>query len=174
MEEQDAASYFKETTKRDAEGRFVLRLPLKSEVSNVGDTLNMVTSRFLSIEQRLQKSFCKDESLKSAYVIFMEEYERAGHIIEVNEDSGLNKLFYLPHHPILKASSLITKLWVVFDASAKSSTGVSLNDILMCGPTVQEELFSKLLRFRKHQYVITTGIEKIFRQIAVATEDQDL
>jgi len=110
MEEQDAASYFKETTKRDAEGRFVLRLPLKSEVSNVGDTLNMVTSRFLSIEQRLQKSFCKDESLKSAYVIFMEEYERAGHIIEVNEDSGLNKLFYLPHHPILKASSLITKL----------------------------------------------------------------
>lgn len=44
----------------------------------------------------------------------------------------------------------------------------------MHGPAVQEDLFTILLRFRKHQYVLTADIEKMFRQIAVATEDQDL
>ncbi|XP_060861005.1 uncharacterized protein LOC132938271 [Metopolophium dirhodum] len=44
----------------------------------------------------------------------------------------------------------------------------------MRGPTVQEELFSILARFRKHQYVITSDVEKMFRQISVDPEDQDL
>jgi len=44
----------------------------------------------------------------------------------------------------------------------------------MRGPTVQEELFAILVRFPRHQYTLTADVEKIFRQVAVATEDQDL
>lgn len=70
----------------------------------------------------------------------MEEYEKLGHMHKVNNESALlNGSFYLPHYPILKASSLTTKLHVVFDASVKSSTGISLNDVLMYGPTVEEK-----------------------------------
>ncbi|XP_060836320.1 uncharacterized protein LOC132918983 [Rhopalosiphum padi] len=166
-----AARHFQETAKRNQNGRFVLRLPLKSEVKNIGDTLSMAKSRFLSVERRLQQ----DESLKEAYVSFMKEYENAGHMHEVHSnDPVAENIFYLPHHPVVKLSSLTTKLRVVFDASAKSSTGVSLNDVLMCGPTVQEELFSILIRFRAHQYVITADVEKMFRQVEVSKEDQDL
>lgn len=169
LEEQQTVQHFLETAKRDDQGRFVLKLPFKPEVSNIGDTLKMATTRFLSVERRLQR----DDSLKKAYVMFMEEYEKAGHMIEITDDNQPKRPVYLPHHPVFKASSSSTKLRVVFDASAKSSTGVSLNDILMHGPTVQEDLFTILLRFRKHQYVLTADIEKMFRQIAVATEDQD-
>ncbi|XP_043063212.1 uncharacterized protein LOC122319684 [Drosophila yakuba] len=41
-------------------------------------------------------------------------------------------------------------LLVVFDASCKTSSQVVLNDILMVGPTIQEELYSSLHRFRLH------------------------
>jgi len=170
VEEQEAAIQFQETMRRDKDGRFVLRLPIKPEVSNIGKTLHMATSRFLNVERRLQK----DEGLRDAYVTFMKEYESTGHMKEVDHHCTSSVRFYLPHHPVLKESSLTTKLRVVFDASAKSSTGVSLNDVLMCGPTVQEELFSILIRFRKHQYVMTSDVEKMFRQIAVDAEDQDL
>lgn len=66
------------------------------------------------------------------------------------------------------------KVRVVFDVSAKSTSGVNLNDVLRCGPTVKQDLFSILVRFRKYQFVITFAIEKMFRQIKVAREDWDL
>lgn len=105
----------------------------------------------------------------------MSEDIEMGHMVEVLEDSiQTQNHFYLPHHSVVKASSLTTKVRVVFDASAKSASGVSLNDVLRCSPTVQQDLFSILVRFRKHQFVLTSDIEKMFRQIKVARENWDL
>jgi len=53
-----------------------------------------------------------------------------------------------------------TKLRVVFDASAKTSTNVSLNDVFLKGPSVQEDLVSIMTRFRAHKYVLTADIKK--------------
>lgn len=39
----------------------------------------------------------------------------------------------------MKESSSTTNLRVIFDASAKTSTGYSLNDCLMVGPKVQDD-----------------------------------
>ena len=69
--------------------------------------------------------------------------------------------FFLPHHAVTKESSATTKLRVVFDASAKTSNGLSLNDILTVGPTIQDDIVSHLLRFRTHKYVISADIEKM-------------
>jgi len=95
-----------------------------------------------------------------------------GHMREIkNGEVSLKNAYYLPHHPVLKSSSLTTKTRVVFDGSARTTTGLSLNYVLMRGLTVQEDILSILARFRKHQYVITADIEKMFRQIMVAVED---
>lgn len=61
---------------------------------------------------------------------------------------------------------------VVFGGSAKTTTGISLNDALLVGPTIQADLFSLLIRFRQHPIVITGGIEKMYRQFLVRKEDR--
>lgn len=71
---------------------------------------------------------------------------------------------------MLKESSQTTKLRVVFDASAKSSNGLSLNDNLLIGPNLQQDLFSILIRFRTYNFVISGDIEKMYRQVLIDTK----
>ncbi|XP_025830880.1 uncharacterized protein LOC112904616 [Agrilus planipennis] len=80
--------------------------------------------------------------------------------------------YYLPHHAVTKIDSSTTKLRVVFDGSSKSDTGISLNDIQLVDPTVQDDLFSILLRFRKHRYVLSGDIAKMYRQVLVPPDDR--
>ncbi|GBM39816.1 hypothetical protein AVEN_45780-1 [Araneus ventricosus] len=68
---------------------------------------------------------------------------------------------------VLRPSSITSKLRVVLDASAKTTTGYSLNDLLCAGGVLQDDLFSILTRFRKHQYAFTADISKMFRQIEI-------
>lgn len=82
------------------------------------------------------------------------------HIEKVVEDKVPQWSWYLPHHAVIKISSLTTKVKVVFDTSARSTKGISLNDILMCGSALQDDVFFILCRFRKHQYVMTADVEK--------------
>ena len=77
----------------------------------------------------------------------------------------------MPHHAVVKEDSLTTKVRVVFDGSARSSSGISLNDALMVGPTLQDDLFSQLLRFRSRKYALTADMEKMYHQIRVHPED---
>jgi hypothetical protein len=85
-----------------------------------------------------------------------------------------NLYFFLPYRAVFKESSTTTKARVVFDSSAKSTTGVSLNDMLMAGPTIQQDLISIILRFRLHVYAMTAHISKVYQQIRVHPEDYDL
>ena len=87
---------------------------------------------------------------------------------------GRQPCYYLPHHPVFRESSTTTKTRVVFDGSAKSSNGLSLNDILQVGPTVQPDLYSTVLRFRTHQICFTADIAKMYRQILIHPQDRDL
>ena len=74
---------------------------------------------------------------------------------------------------VTKESSTITKLRVVFDASAKTSTSLSLNDTLLTGPTLYLNLDTILLRFRLHLIVVTADIGKMYRAVYLAPQDRD-
>ena len=60
---------------------------------------------------------------------------------------------------------------MVFDDSVKTRNGLSLNDVLMNGPTIQDKLFEHLLRFRTYVYVLIADIEKMYRQIVIHPDD---
>ncbi|GFX94048.1 DUF1758 domain-containing protein [Trichonephila clavipes] len=75
----------------------------------------------------------------------MQDYEHLGHM-QLVPNSELSKpsskCFYLPHFRVVREQSETTKLRVVFDASAKTDSNLSLNDILHTGPKLQNELFN--------------------------------
>ena len=77
-------------------------------------------------------------------------------------------------HAVYKSSSTTTKIRAVFDASAKSSSGVSLNDTLLVGPTVHPPLIDVILRFRSHRIALTADVSKMYRAIELAKPDRDL
>ncbi|XP_018405306.1 PREDICTED: uncharacterized protein LOC108781739 [Cyphomyrmex costatus] len=78
----------------------------------------------------------------------------------------------MPHHPVIKETSCTTKLRIVFDASAKTDEGLSLNDILMVGPTIQDKLYTHLIRFRTYDYVLLADIEKMYYQVRMHEGDR--
>ena len=90
----------------------------------------MAERRFLNIERKLLRS----SKLKREYSEFLCEYNDLGHMSKVASESNAPFSYYLPHHCVLRNESLSTKVRVVFDASASTTCGVSLNDLQMFGP----------------------------------------
>ncbi|XP_076301775.1 uncharacterized protein LOC143219850 [Lasioglossum baleicum] len=165
-EEATCEEHYKQNTRRDQSGRYIVRLPFNEKRSLLGDSHKLALKRFYTLENKL----IKNTVLYEQYKDFLAEYESLNHMSEVSADDH-NSGFYLPHHAVIKASSATTKVRVVFDASAKSSSGVSLNDTLLVGPTIQNTLFTTLIKFRTHICVLTADIEKMFRQVKVHEED---
>ncbi|GFR15920.1 pro-Pol polyprotein [Trichonephila clavata] len=122
--------------------------------------------------QQIERRFSKNQSLSDQYHKFLDDYLKLGHmeLIPENEiDVPASSSFYLPHHPVPNKNG--GKFRVVFDGSAKSSSGISLNDKLMVGPQLQTDLTTLLLRFRMHKIAITADIEKMYRQITLHDSD---
>jgi hypothetical protein len=137
----------------------------------MGSSNKMALKRFYSVEKRLHQN----PTLKRDYTTFMNEYLHLEHMMLVSpyvpEDNSHANQYFLPHHAVIKESSCTTRVRVVFDGSAKTTTGISLNDMLMVGPTVQQDLFSIITRFRTHQVAFSCDIVKMYRQIWVDPRD---
>ena len=56
----------------------------------------------------------------------------------------------------------------------KTSTGTSLNDQLLVGPTVHSSLVDVLLRFRLHRVAITTDVCQMYRAVLLPKNERDL
>lgn len=169
IEESEVESHFQENFKRDNSGNFIVSLPFKNNFEQLGDSKQTAILRFQSLERK----FLKCPELKEQYTKFMQEYIDMGHMSPVSDykifDSNPN--YFLPHHAVIKDTSETTKLRVVFDASAKSTTNLSLNDVLKIGPCIQQSIFYILLRFRTHQIVFTADIAKMYRCIKVDSNE---
>lgn len=160
---------FKNKHYRDSSGRYVVSLPFKSDLLLLGESKPATIYSLKMLENR----FKRDPNLRDQYVQFMDEYLQLGHMKLVTDKKQIadQYTYYIPHHAVYKESSTTTKLRVVFNASKATSTGISLNDKLLVGPTVQDDLTSILMRFRTHKYALTADIAKMYRQIRVDEKD---
>ena len=79
----------------------------------------------------------------------------------------------LPKQKSYYQRSTSTELRVVFDGSAKTTSGISLNDRLMVGPEIQKDLFSILIGFRMYRVALSADIAKMYRQVQLDAEDKD-
>ena len=164
--------HYDETTTRSPDGRVIVSLPFREGSPSLGHSKSQAVRRFFSVEAKL----LREPIFKEKYVEFMREFISMGHLERVGTDSeepDPTRSFYVPHHGVLKESSTTTKLRVVFDASAKTSSGVSLNDNLLVGPRIQDEIFKILVRFRFYAIGMAGDVAKMYRQIGLHEEDRD-
>ena len=121
-------------------GKYEVMLPRKTEELRLGDSRNRALQRYHANEKSLQR---KGTWLQFQKVV--QEYLDLDHArLCTKEELALSagEVYYLPMHSVCKASSTTTKLRVVFDASAPSASGVSLNDTLAVGPMLHPTLCS--------------------------------
>jgi len=98
----------------------------------------------------------------------MQVYCELGHMEEIIDNEINNDrrdCVYIPHSCVVNEDGRTIKLRVIFDASSKTDTGISLNDVLMKGPVIQEELIKIIARFRTHKYAFSSDITKMYRQV---------
>ncbi|XP_015125115.1 uncharacterized protein LOC107046906 [Diachasma alloeum] len=165
-EEQAAEKHFMDNYTRDRTGRYVVALPFKESTQKLSLTKEIARKRL----QSLDRKFIRDPQLKEQYRAVISEYLELGQMTKIIDDN--NEGFYLPHHAVIKETSLTTKVRVVFDGSASTPEGLSLNSALMVGPTIQDDIFSLITRFRFYKYVLTGDIEKMYRQFIIRPEDR--
>lgn len=169
-EENQCEDWFQRTVTRDTQGRFCVALPFRTKIcpeseqseivsQGLGSSRQMALSRLYGLERKL----IKDPALYTSYRKFMDDYISLGHM----KPAPCQGNYFIPHHAVVKGD----KLRVVFDASAKSTSGSSLNDCLVTGPKLQTEISEVLLRNRFRKYVFVADIEKMYRQIKVREED---
>ncbi|XP_075157942.1 uncharacterized protein LOC142231209 [Haematobia irritans] len=167
--------FYKSTVHRQPDGRYVVRLPFKHKLpSNIylGSSRRAAMGQFLRMEKTLRKS----PELEKEYNHVLSEYIDLGHMrptgnMEICRDSRYFS-FYLPHHAVVKPERTSTKVRVVFNASKKTDSGFSLNDVLHIGPTIQNDLMNVILQWRFFKYVFNGDIQKMYRQIFVHDDDQ--
>ncbi|XP_018400775.1 PREDICTED: uncharacterized protein LOC108778168 [Cyphomyrmex costatus] len=157
--------HFEANVDQNEQGRYIIKLPIKEElIGNLGSTRDIALRRLQGTERR----FIRNPNLRDQYVHFMDEYLKLGHMKEVRlsplEDTAS---FYLPHHGVFKGAKQSSKIRVVFDASSKSDTGLSLNDVLRVGPVVQQDLMSIVMRFRTFVHALIADIIKMYRQVLI-------
>ncbi|XP_063826513.1 uncharacterized protein LOC135075998 [Ostrinia nubilalis] len=167
--EQWCEDFYVSTTRRLQNGQYEVRLPMTDKFDErLGASKPKAMAQFRQLESRL----LKNEHLNDNYKLFMQEYVSLGHMkqcINKTEPSC-----FLPHHDIHKQESTTTKLRVVFNASAKTQSGYSLNDLMECGPKLHNDIQSLLLNWRTFRFVYSADCEKMYRMILVHESDQHL
>ena len=140
------------------------------------DLKNNYYSAKIRFEALLRK-LRNDPELMLAYIEAMNDYINMKVVEKVTDlnaqDPGRKDVYFLPHRAVYDALRLSTKCRIVFDASAKTGTGKSLNDCLVCGPALQLSILAIELRFRTNKVVLVGDIGKMFLQIKVREKDRD-
>jgi hypothetical protein len=163
-EDDDVENQYKKTVQRSSDGRYVVKIPFKKDMK-LGSSRDQALARFLNLEKKLEN----DVNLKKQYTKFINEYVSLGHMEKVRNADGAH---YLPHHAVLKEDSTTTKLRVVFDGSAKTTNGISLNESMHVGPKILNDLTELILRWRTHAVVFIADVEKMYRQINIHPDHQ--
>lgn len=120
--------HFQQNTVRLKSGEYSVCLPKKLNIQDLGDSYDRALNRFMSLEKKLSRQ----PEIKKQYTAFMNEYADLRHtrMSLVTTIPKQVKVYFLPHHCVHKVDSTSTTFGVVFDGSAKTTKGLSLNDIL--------------------------------------------
>ena len=170
VEEQVQSHYTSTTTYSVSPCRYQVTLPRRDDVPPLGESRSQALCRYIANERAILR-----RNIYKPFQDVVQSYLDLGHAKLVPaSDLAARETYYLPMHSVTKQSSTSTKLRVVFDGSAATTSGYSLNQSLHVGPSLHPTLATILLKFRTYPVAITADIAKMYREVELSPQDKDL
>ena len=153
------------------EGEYQVALPWKKAPDDLPDNYTYAVKRLKSLEHQ----FANRPEEWEIYCRQMRDQVKRGvsrHVskAELQKDrSEGRKMWFLPHFAVTKDSKS-TPVRVVYDAKARFQ-GHSLNEYLMKGDNINNDIFDVALRFRENEVGVIADISKMFQAIRIGPDD---
>ena len=157
---------FNETT-----GRWLANYPWIIDPRNLSSNREFAYAILMSTEKRMSRNQLYAETYKKQ-IDDMVERKVARRVTDQELKEYQGPIFYIAHHDVLSPQSVSTPMRVVFNSSARTRGGLSLNDCLAKGPCLLNQLLGILLRFRQEEFAFIGDIKKMFHSIDIPTQDQ--
>ncbi|XP_028304259.1 uncharacterized protein LOC114464360 isoform X2 [Gouania willdenowi] len=152
---------------KDEANNWVAPLPFRSPRQRLPNNREQAFTRLMSLRKTLKRK----PEMREHYVDFMEKIFNKGHAEPAPPLSPDQECWYLPsfgvYHPQKPG-----KIRVVFDSSAQCDN-ISLNDVLLKGPDLNNSLVGVLLRFRSDPYAVMADVEQMFYNFLVREDHRD-
>ena len=148
------------------DGHYDVSVSWKSDPERLPENYAAAYKRFISTETKLTRN----KSQRETYKNIIDSYLKKDQIRKVSNQEN-DKRWYLPHFAAERPEKETTKTQIVFDASAKEN-GVSLNDVIHCGPKLQSDLCEVLLRLRKNPVALVCDISEMYLQVGLEVKDR--
>lgn len=161
---------FKENIVVNSEGRYEVQVPWipGAEVENSNEQPSR--RRLVNVERKLGR----DSKLEAEYRNIVTDQLEKGVVEKVPSIPSGEKVFYMPHKPVVRETASTTKVRMVFDASAKPHPlANSVNECMHTGPPLQPLLWDILIRARMSPHLLLADLEKAFLQISIKDRDRD-
>ena len=142
------------------DGHYVIPLPFREKDSSIVTNLKTAERRLFGLKRRFEK----DKKFRNDYISSVSTLLKKGYARKVSCGYPEGKNWFIPHHGVYHPRK--KKLRVVWDCSSVTG-GVSLNDLLLQGPDLSNDLLGVLIRFREEKIAFMADIEAMFYQVRV-------
>ena len=150
------------------DGHCVVPLPLKSKDVNLPNNVVLALKKLNCLHRR----FLKDNHFHEMYKTFIADMIAKEYAGKADNNCKSGKTWYIPHHGVVHPAKP-GKVCVVFDCSVKYR-GTSLNNQLISGPDLTNQLVGVLTRFREEQVAFIADVETMFNQVRVPEGQRSL
>ena len=153
----------RETRQRE-DGHYGMPLPFRQERPVLPNNKPLVLHRLRKLQTRLENN----KRYREDYITFMSELIEKNYAERVPENELTNEdgdVWYIPHHGVYHPRKP-EKIRVVFDCSA-TYQGESINNHLLQGPDLTNQLVGVLCRFRTEPTAFMCDVEALFHQFKV-------
>ena len=174
VEDRRFVKIMEEGIHKTSDGHYEMPLPLKSQNVELPNNRSQALRRLMHLKTRLER----DPKYREDYVGFMEKMiencaeEVPPQLAEMDSQGKSGRINYVAHHGVYHPKKP-NKIRVVFDCSARYR-GSSLNQNLLQGPDLTNNLVGVLCRFRREPVAFACDVEGMFHQFFVNEEDRDL
>ena len=149
------------------DGNYHLPLPIRSPEKNVPNNRQQVVQRTVWLKKKL----LRNEQIHNDYHNFIEDIIAKGFAKVAEKPPTADRTWYIPHHGVYHPQKP-GKIRVVFDCSIKHK-GYCLNQEVLQGPDLTNQLVGVLLRFRQEPIAVMADVESMFYQVKVHEEYHD-